>query len=221
MFAKLAMKGNIKSAMRWLDDSSSDDPLALDDVCDKNGSTVRDYFYAKHPPGQPALQENVTSSTSDKKEPHPVIFNRLCSSLIKSVVMRTDGAVGPSWVDAAGWRRLCSCFKRACDDLCTSLAAVARKLCTCLVDPAGLSAFVAERLIALDKHPGVQPIGISKVCRRFIAKVVLRILQPDIQEACSYIDHFSFVMVNQQVVRLPYMPSSQCIPTQRVKGCTC
>ena len=47
------MKGNIKSAMRWLDDSSSGGPLALDDVCDKNGSTVHDYLYLNtHPANQ-------------------------------------------------------------------------------------------------------------------------------------------------------------------------
>ena len=41
------------------------------------------------------MQEDVTSSTSDKKESHPVIFNRLCGLLIKSVVMSMDEMLAP------------------------------------------------------------------------------------------------------------------------------
>ena len=42
--------------------------------------------------------------------------------------------------------------------LCNRLASVARCLCTLYVDPAGITALVAGRLIALDKCPGVRPI---------------------------------------------------------------
>lgn len=45
--------------------------------------------------------------------------------------------------------------------LMISLASVARKLCTTLVDPKGLEAFVAGRLIVLNKKPGVRPIGVG------------------------------------------------------------
>ena len=53
-------------------------------------------------------------------------------------------------------------FKRASNDLCNALAAVARRLCTTLVHPDGLSAFVACCLIPLNKNPGVIPIGIGE-----------------------------------------------------------
>ena len=43
------------------------------------------------------------------------------------------------------------------------LGDVARQLNTTLVDPRGLSAFVACRLIALDKCPGAWPIGIGSL----------------------------------------------------------
>ena len=39
-----------------------------------------------------------------------------------------------------------------------------------LVDPNGLSALLACRLVALDKNPGVRPIGICETVRRIIAK---------------------------------------------------
>ena len=63
-----------------------------------------------------------------------------------------------------------------------ALAAVGRCLCTESVHPATVSAFVARRLIPLDKCPGVRPIGLP---RRIIAKAVLDIVRNDITAATS------------------------------------
>ena len=71
----------------------------------------------------------------------------------------------------------------ALNDLCSSLAMTARRICTSYVDPNLLSPLLASRLIALDKCPGVRPIGIGDTARRIIAKAVLFITRPDIQEA--------------------------------------
>ena len=53
------------------------------------------------------------------------------------------------------------------------------------IHPEGLEAFVASRLIPLDKCPGVRPIGVGEVPRRIIAKAVLRIIWGDIVEAAG------------------------------------
>ena len=53
------------------------------------------------------------------------------------------------------------------------------------MDPRGLSSFLACRLIALDKNPGVRPIGICETARRIVAKAVLYVVKSDIQEAAG------------------------------------
>ena len=53
------------------------------------------------------------------------------------------------------------------------------------MDPAGLSAVVSCLLIALDKYPGVRPIGVGETVQRIIAKAVLSVLKEDIQEAAG------------------------------------
>ena len=83
------------------------------------------------------------------------------------------------------WRRFCLLFKTASTELCNALAWVARRLCTSPVPPESRSAFVACRLIPLDKNPGIRPIGIGEVPRRIIAKSVLRVVREDIQEAAG------------------------------------
>jgi hypothetical protein len=103
--------------------------------------------------------------------------------MIRSAALHTSGAAGPSGLDALGWRRLCTSYKSASLELCHSLASVARRLCTELVDPASVAPLLASRLIALDKNPGVRPIGIGDTARRIIAKAILNITRQDIQEA--------------------------------------
>ena len=60
-----------------------------------------------------------------------------------------------------GWRRLCTRFKGTSGDLCASLASVARRICSSYVNPALVAPLLACRLIALDKHSGIRPIGVG------------------------------------------------------------
>ena len=59
------------------------------------------------------------------------------------------------------------------------------KLCTVFLDPKGLSPFLACRLIALNKNPGVRPIGICETSRRIVAKAVLSVTCQDILQAAG------------------------------------
>ena len=62
-----------------------------------------------------------------------------------------------------------------------AVAELARKLCVTEVNPTYLRAFVAGRLIPLDKKPGVRPIGVGEILRRIIGKLaVTTILKPEL-----------------------------------------
>ena len=66
-----------------------------------------------------------------------------------------------------------------------TLAEVARRLCTSVVHPKSITAYVACRLIPKDKNPGVRPIGIGEVPRRIVAKSILKVIGNDIQAAAG------------------------------------
>ena len=146
---------------------------------------VREVLLKKHP--NPGVVDPDTvllkAELSLNHDPHPVVFDCINGDLIRSMALRCQGAAGPSGVNAAGWKRLCSSFKKASSELCHSLALVARQLCSSYVDPNGLSAFVACRMIALDKNPGVRPIGIGETCRRIISKAILAVVGQDVIDA--------------------------------------
>ena len=57
---------------------------------------------------------------------------------------------------------------------------MARKIATSNVDPNGLAAYTACRLIALNKNPGVRPIGVGEAARRIIGKAILKVIKPDV-----------------------------------------
>ena len=91
------------------------------------------------------------------------------------------GSAGPSGLDAEDWRQMCCSFKEASHHLCNTLADTARRIATCYVDPSGLEALNACRLIALDKMPGLRPIGVGEVAKRILGRSILRIVKEDVQ----------------------------------------
>ena len=66
-----------------------------------------------------------------------------------------------------------------------NIADVTKRLCTDYVDPDAVSSLFSCRLLALEKCPGVRPIGIGDTARRIIAKAVLCIAKGDIQDAAG------------------------------------
>ena len=124
--------------------------------------------------------------------------------MIRTAALRTQGGAGPSGVNAAGWRRLCTAFHGASHDLCNSVAQFARRIATTYVDPAGLSAFIACRLIPLDKRPGVRPIGICETVRRIVGKAVMSIVRHDGQEAAG--PPYNWAQDSKQDARQRCMP---------------
>ena len=145
-FSQLMMSGKVKDALRLLSSVSDGGVLSLD-------STVMDSLIRKHPKKRPPVSSALIDDLANP--PHFILFDRLDAVHLRRVALKLHGAAGPLGLDASAWRRMCTSFQTASDDLCDALSAVARRLCTSFVDPAGLSSFVACRLIALDKNPGV------------------------------------------------------------------
>jgi hypothetical protein len=187
-FSNLMFQGKTSAALQLLTQSGNSGVLHVDDPADRSdpeSQSVLDVLKSKHPQAQPASPDAVPFISSEAPQIHPVVFDQINATSIRSAALRTKGAAGPSGLDAHCWRRLCTSFKAASDDLCHSLALLARRLCVSFVDPRGLSCLLACRLIALDKCPGVRPIGICETARRIISKAVLSVAKADLQEAAG------------------------------------
>ena len=184
-FAKLVSLGNLKAAMRLITEQNDYGCLQLDNI-QPDGRTVKDHLLGKHPPRTPASPLAI-SDQSPAIEPHSIVFDQIDGTLIRSISQQMDGSAGPSGLDAHAWKGMCSSFHNASDELCSSVAKLTRKLCSNHVDPSGISALTACRLIALDKCPGVRPIGVGETLRRLISKAILRVTRDDILKAVGSI----------------------------------
>ena len=151
-------------------------PTGIDEKGNTNWQTTRDILIQKHPEAKiPPPETLVPEPESDETYHDLIVFEKITGDNIKQAANRRQGTAGPSGVDAYAWRRFCSSFKNAFVDLCNAMAGVARRFCTTRVRPDAIPAFLACRLIPLDKDPRVRPIGIGEVPRRIIAKSILKV----------------------------------------------
>ena len=84
--------------------------------------------------------------------------------MVRDAALREKGSGGPSGVDANGFRRVLASksLKKSGTDLCAAIPAMTRRLCTEFIDPLGIEAILANRLIPLDKVEGaVRQIGVG------------------------------------------------------------
>jgi hypothetical protein len=176
IFTKLMFEGKTNSALRFLSDQSRSGVLSLT-------PESRQALLDKHP--QRESEDPSILLAGPLQYPDPIIFAALTSDTIRKSVLSTQGSAGPSGGDADHWKRMCLSFKTSSGNLCDSLAMMARRLCTTFVDPLGLRAFLANRLVPLDKNPGLRPVGIGEVHRRIIGKAIMHVLKRDIQNSAG------------------------------------
>ena len=101
------------------------------------------------------------------------------------VAHRIQGGAGPGGCDAGHWRDVLLRFGAYSSRLRDVVAALARRLLNSIIPWEDISALVANRLIALDKCPGVCPIGIGETLRCVVGKAVCYATRVDVELACS------------------------------------
>ena len=88
----------------------------------------------------------------------------ITAQTIQMVAKQIQGSAGPSGVHAVWWEHwLVRCGTRS-EKLREAVAALARRLANEVVPWEDVRAMIANRLIALDKCPGVRPIGVGSAC---------------------------------------------------------
>ena len=161
--------------------------MKLDDPIDPSDPSrvVRDVLLEKYPPAQPLFCECLIDSDSEPSSVHQIVFDELRGPLIRSAALWTFGVAGPSGMDAKGWHRLCTSFYFASTNLSETITLFAHRLCATHLSPDILSSFVSCRLIALNKCPGVRPIGVYEVVHRIVSKAALFVICNDIQDTAG------------------------------------
>ena len=175
-FAALIRKGEVNSAISLITEHGKGGVLELT-------PEVRAALRTKHPQAKSANLEALLQGEAPVI--NPILFESLTGEVARKTALATQGAAGPSMGDAYVWRRMMSSFKSASKNLCDAVAEVAQHLASQHVDPAGIMPLLNNRLIPLDKNPGVRPVGIGEVLRRIIGKSLMTVLKSDITRAAG------------------------------------
>ena len=87
----------------------------------------------------------------------PSYFDCIDEKMVAKAVRLTQGAGGPSHMDADQYRHMLfsNKYKKESKELREQIAILARKISSTIVDPATLEAYIACRLIPLAKNPAV------------------------------------------------------------------
>ena len=147
-------KRNVSGALRLLTDNMDHGILPLnDDTISK--------LKMKHP--QASDPDPIIFLPDEARNIHPIRYEDITTEKVRKAVINTKGGSRPSGLDADGWCRLLAsnCFGDSSSDLCRAIASFTRKLCSKKLDAPSLEAFLACRLIPLDKNPGLRPIGVG------------------------------------------------------------
>ena len=174
-FATMVCNGNFKGAMSLVTEKGKGGVLPLND-------STKNEMSSKHPKPEP-MQDQALLTGVMPPSLHAVFYAPIDGELIKKNAMRTSGGAGVSQQEDALWHKMVSAHKDSSAALCTALASVARRLVTEYVDPKGLEALLANRGIAIDKCPGLRPVGVGEMARRIIGKAVMEVTGPKVQEA--------------------------------------
>ena len=172
-FAGEMQKGNINSAIKLLTDNMQNGILPLD-------NSTLDSLQIKHPTAKQAMKEALLDDTP--LSVHQIKFENIDGEAVRKAALRTKGGSGPSGMDGEGWKRIftSNSYGDSCVNICKAFAAVIRKLCINECEQTSLEAFLACRLIPLDKNPGLRPIGVGEILRRIAGKVVTATLKDEI-----------------------------------------
>ena len=155
---------------RWLTESSGGGVLKPSDSTTIGGTsmTVLEALGLKHP--DPCAPPDWILPAMDNL---PLFEDsEITGSHILSIAHWLQGGAGPGGCDASHWRDILLRYGSSSTRLCDSVAGLCRRLCNSIVPWDNIRALVASRLIALDKCPGVRPIGIGETLRRVIGKAV-------------------------------------------------
>ena len=136
----------------------------------------------KHPEPE-ALHADALKSGPLPPDKHVIFFSAIDGELIKKCTLRTRGGAGVSQQEDALWHKMATSFHATSSALCNAVAVLAKRWASEYVDPKGLEALLANRGIAIDKCPGLRPVGVGEILRRIAGKAIMEVTKEEVQEA--------------------------------------
>ncbi len=107
------------------------------------------------------------------------------SGHVERVARALHGGAGPGGTSSSHWRSFLLRYGAHSARLRDAVAVLIMMMANGVVEWPWIRAMMSSRLIALDKNPGVRPIGVGEVLRRLMGKVMVLCTGADVQDECG------------------------------------
>jgi hypothetical protein len=185
-FSRLLSQGKVREGTRFITQRFREGGVlnpkdqAEDKKGNPNGLTVMDVLKKKHPDGR-VPDPSVFPRKEDAANLDPLPEVIVTVEHIEQAARRLQGGAGPSGVHALELKSWLSNFGNASARLREAFAASATQHANEKVPLDDMWAFLAGRGLALDKLPGVRPLGIPNAQYRLEANAILAICGEDVE----------------------------------------
>lgn len=172
-FNRLMLQGEVRRACRFLTDRAIGGVLNPSGL-DTDENSVIESLRSKHP-----QQQQINAADLHHYDKVPELgFVQIAGLEVATVAKKLHGSAGLGGTDAPTLKMWLTKFKTSSTSLQEAVASFVTWMANQIVPHASIRAFLSNRLIALDKNPGVRPIGIGQIWRRLFAKCVLLVTMP-------------------------------------------
>jgi hypothetical protein len=155
--------------------------LLPDDKCSKNGLPIADVLESKH---QHARSPDANVLPHYKHVPEFIEVN-ITEDAVEKTARKLSGGSGLGGVDSYTLKHWLLGFGRVSRALRNTVADFVSWLANDIPPWAAMRALRADRLIALEKNPGVRPVGIGETWSRLFSKTVLLLTLDEPKAACG------------------------------------
>jgi len=186
VFNSTVLNGQIRKGVRNLTDRGGGGVLLPDDKCTKTNQPVFEVLEEKHPEMEMPDLANETTACFEEYDKVPAHLPlQVVAEDVEKLSNKLSGSAGPSSQDAAHLTDMLTRHGKASYELREEISAWAEWMGNTFPPFAAYRALLTRRLVALDKQPGVRPVGIGEILYRMIAKLVLTKARPDTKAACG------------------------------------
>jgi len=184
-FNQLMNQGEIRKAVRYITDREQHSvlhPHEQDTNPKNHGKTVLEALQDKHP--EHKCNIDVSGLPVYKNVP-AIPKHQVPQETVVMAAKKLHGASGLGGVDSPMLKTWLLRYKQSSVKLQQAIATFAQWIANEIVPWAAIRSLMANRLVALDKNPGVRPIGIGSSWRRLLAKILLLLAGESATEACG------------------------------------
>ena len=184
-FHHLMLKGEIRRAVRYLTEREKFNVLQPSSATGNENETVIEVLQAKHPKPKSLRAGELPSFPDYPTNPPPFSNLDITEETVAKTAAKLSGACGPGGTDGHTLKSWLLYHRKSSTNLRLAYARFANWQANHNIPWAAIRALQSNRGLALDKFPGVRPIGIGNIERRFIAKCVIAEAGPAATQAAG------------------------------------